>query len=310
MPLHSHAAKHLNIISTLRNAKELILCDMKNVVHTTLQIGRYNRLRIARRVDFGVYLDGGAEGDILMPARYVPQGVDIGDAVDCLVYHDSEDRLVATTEQPIAFEGDFACLECKAVNRFGAFLDWGVAKDLLVPYKEQRTRMEPGRRYVVRIYADPASGRLAATEKIARYLDNLAPRYTPGQQVDILVCERTQLGYKAIVNSAHTGLLYHSDIKKPLDIGYAGTAYIQRLRDDDRIDLSLLPTGYHKVDDLRHIVLRRLRENGGRMLLGDKSDPGDIRLAFGCSKKAFKMTIGTLYREGLIDIGDNTLKLL
>lgn len=275
-----------------------------------LSIGRYNTLRIARRVDFGVYLSAGSEGEILMPGRYVPVNAEVGDRVDCFVYYDSDDRLVATTEQPLACEGDFAYLECKAVSQYGAFLDWGLAKDLLVPYSGQRTRMEIGRRYIVRIYIDSESHRIAATEKIGRYLDNLAPRYTTGEQVDILIAERTPIGYKAIVNNRHTGLLYADELRSPVDIGQRCNAYIKKLRDDDRIDLSLDRLGFDKVQDLKHIVLRRLRENAGRMAVGDKTDPETIRMAFGCSKKAFKMTIGNMYREGLITIGNNEITLL
>lgn len=283
---------------------------MRNNSNIKPQLGRYNTLRIVRKVDFGVYLDGGTLGDILMPQRYVPQNAEIGEYVDAFVYLDSEDRLVATTEKPLAQVGEFAYLKVKAVSLFGAFLDWGLAKDLLVPYSEQRDRMEVDKSYVVYVFVDEESQRIAATEKVSRYLNNIAPRYSAGQEVDILISERNDLGYKAIINNQHTGLLYHNELYQRVEVGQRTKAYVARLRDDDKIDLSLRPTGYAKVDDLKSIIVRRLRENNGHMPVGDKTDAQTILLAFGCSKKAFKMALGALYKQGVVEIGNDGIRLV
>lgn len=283
---------------------------MRNDARLTVALGKYNTLRIVRKVDFGVYLDGGQDGDILMPRKYVPDTVDVGDMVDVFVYRDSEDRLVATTEKPLAQVGDFAYLKVKTVSRFGAFLDWGLTKDLLVPYREQRDRMEVDKSYVVYIFVDPETKRIAASEKVGRYLGNLAPRFKAGDEVDILVAEKTDIGYKAIINNSHYGMLYANELYQPVSIGMRCKAYINRLRDDDKIDLTLRKTGYNKVDDLKEVVIRKLKENGGYMAVGDKTDAQTILLAFGCSKKAFKMAIGTLYKNGIIDLKTDGITLL
>lgn len=280
---------------------------MKNA--NKIALGCYNTLRITRKVDFGVYLDGGEDDDILMPQKYVPVNAEVGDEVDVFVYADSEDRLVATTEKPFATVGQFAYLKVTTVTRFGAFLDWGLTKDLLVPYSEQRSRMQVGESYIVYIYADNNTRRIAATEKTSRYLDNIAPRYQNGEEVDALIVARTDLGYKAIINNLHTGIIYNSDVYRPLQIGQTIKAYISKVRDDDKIDLKLQKSGFDKVSSLRQTIVQRLHENGGRMAVGDKTDPETIKLAFGCSKKAFKMTIGAMYKDGEINIADNCITL-
>lgn len=283
--------------------------NMKDA-NNKVAIGRYNTLKIVRKVDFGVYLDDGNGSDILMPQKYVPDNVGIGDFVDVFVYADSEDRLVATTEKPKAIAGEFAYLPVKAISRFGAFLDWGLTKDLLVPYSEQRDRMEMDKSYVVYIYVDKNTHRIAASEKISKYLDNIAPRYEQGDEVDILICSITNLGYKAIINNTHTGIIYRTEAYKPLAIGQRMKAYIKKVREDDKIDLSIGKLGYEKVDSLRDTIIQKLKENGGRMAIGDKTDPEIIKFAFGCSKKAFKMTIGSMYKDGLISIDPEGIKLM
>ncbi len=283
---------------------------MKNNTTFRARLGDYNTLRVVREVDFGVYLDGGEAGDILMPKRYVPAQTEVGDKVDVFVYLDSEDRLVATTETPLARMGEFAYLKVKAVNRFGAFMDWGLAKDLLVPYGEQRNRMEVDKSYVVYIFEDEGSHRIAATEKYNRFLGNVAPRYEAGACVKALITERTDIGYRAVVDNLHHGMIYLNENYTAVRIGETRNAYVVRVRDDDRIDLSLQPTGYAKVEGAKDTIIRRLRENGGRMAVGDKTDAETILMAFGCSKKTFKMTIGTLYREGVISIEPDGITLL
>ena len=282
---------------------------MKNATDKKVSLGCYNTLKVVRKVDFGVYLDGGVDGDILMPQKYVPVNAEIGDEIEVFVYADSEDRLVATTEKPLAIVGQFAYLKVNSVTRFGAFLDWGLTKDLLVPYGEQRSRMQVDESYVVYIYVDKNTRRIAASEKLLRYLDNVAPRYENGDEVDILIFEHTNLGYKAIINNMHTGIIYNSDVYKPLQIGQQMKAYIAKVRDDDKIDLTLQKKGFAKVDVLRQTIVKRLKEHGGWMAVGDKTDPETIKLVFGCSKKAFKMTIGAMYKDGEISIDNNGIKL-
>lgn len=278
--------------------------------NSKVAIGRYNTLRIVRTVDFGVYLDGGDLGDILMPQKYVPSHVGVGDDVDVFVYADSEDRLVATTEKPAAQVGEFAYLPVKSVSRFGAFLDWGLTKDLLVPYSEQRDRMQPDKSYVVYIFLDKNTKRIAASEKTNKYLDNIAPRYETGEEVDCLICDTTELGYKAIINNAHTGIIYKSETYRAMSIGERMKAYVKKVREDDKIDLSLQKLGFEKVDSLRQTIIQKLKINGGRMAVGDKTDPETIKFAFGCSKKAFKMTIGSMYKDGIIAIEQDGIRLL
>lgn len=275
-----------------------------------IKIGRYNTLRVVRAVDFGVYLDGGDKGDILMPKRYVSENIHIGDDVDVFVYLDSEDRLVATTETPLAQVGEFAFLRVKTVTQFGAFLDWGLTKDLLVPYKEQRDRMCVDKSYIVYLYVDENSNRIAASEKINKYLDNIAPKYNQGDEVDILISDKTPMGYKAIINNCHSGLIYNNEMYERLEIGEHRKAYIKQVREDDKIDLSLQRIGYDKVDDLKSTIIKRLKEHNGKMPIGDHTDPETIRFMFGCSKKTFKMTIGTMYREQIISIDSDGITLL
>lgn len=275
----------------------------------SISIGQYNTLRVVREVEFGVYLDGGDRGDILMPKKYIPNNTSIGDSVEAFVYLDSEDRIIATTEKPYATVGEFAYLNVKHVSQYGAFLDWGLTKDLLVPYREQRSRMEVDKSYIVYLFYDQNSGRIAATEKINRYLDNIAPRYEQGEEVDVLICDRTPLGFRAVINNLHSGVIYNNEVNRRIAIGDRVKAYVSKVRDDDKIDLSLQPLGYGKVDSLRDIVIRRLREHGGSMPVGDKTDPETIKVIFGCSKKAFKMTIGTLYKEGVITITADSITL-
>ena len=274
-----------------------------------LQVGRHNRLSIVKLVDFGCYLDGGKYGEILMPSRYMQANQQVGDEVDVFVYFDSDDRLVATTEQPLAQVGEIAYLTVKEVSAPGAFLDWGLMKDLLVPRREQRQTMVAGKSYVVYVFQDPASGRIAATQKFARYLDNVMPQYKVGDKVKAIVTELTQLGYKVAVDNMFTGVIYESDVYRPLRVGDTLEAYIKKVRDDDKLDISPTPLGYARVDSLADNILSTLRANGGRMSVGDHSDPEQIRSLFGCSKKSFKMTIGTLMRQGQIEITPNGISI-
>lgn len=269
-----------------------------------LQPGRYNTLRVVKEVDFGIYLDGGEQGEILMPAKYVPEGTSVDDEIEVFVYYDSEDRLIATTEEPYIIVGEFAFLEAKSVNRVGAFLDWGItAKDLLVPFAEQRAPMREGGVYLVYAYVDKATGRIAASAKVDKFLDNEPPSYKINQPVELLVVQETELGYKVIVENKHWGMLYRNEIFSPVEPGDYLTGYVRKVRDDDKLDIALQPAGYKKnVGDLSQKILDALAAAGGFLPYGDKSDAAEIAAAFGCSKKNFKKAIGTLYKARRIMI--------
>ncbi len=274
-----------------------------------VEIGKVNKLKVLRVVTIGVYLDGDTIGDVLMPKRYVPYGTKEGDELEVFIYLDSEDRLIATTETPLAMVGDFAYLKVVSVSNFGAFLDWGLMKDLLVPFREQKEKMEKDRSYVVYVYFDDETGRIAASAKIDRFLDNVSPKYEPGDEVDLMIANRTELGYKAIINDLHSGILYYNQVFKPLSMGLKLKGYIAKVREDEKIDLMLERPGYEKMDDLSEQVLAVLRENGGAMQVSDKSSPRDIESYFKMSKKNFKKALGALYKKRLIIIEDEGVKL-
>lgn len=274
-----------------------------------VEIGKVNKLKVLRVVTIGVYLDGDTIGDVLMPKRYVPYGTKEGDELDVFIYLDSEDRLIATTETPLAMVGDFAYLKAVSVSNFGAFLDWGLMKDLLVPFREQKEKMEKDRFYLVHVYFDDETGRLAASAKIDRFLDNVSPQYQAGDEVDLMIAGRTELGYKAIINGLHSGVLYYNQVFKPLSIGLKLKGYIGKVREDEKIDLMLERPGYEKMDDLSEQVLAVLRENGGAMPVSDKSSPRDIESFFKMSKKNFKKALGALYKKRLIVLEKEGVRL-
>lgn len=275
------------------------------------EVGKYNTLPILRSVDFGVYLDGGELGEILLPQRYLPEGSRVGDAVEVFVYYDSEDRVIATTERPYAQVGEFAVLKVNSVNPVGVFLDWGLAsKELLVPFREQRAEMFPGKYYVVYLYVDEVSGRIVATAKINRFLQKTPVDYTLNQEVSLLMTQETELGFKVIVDNAHWGMIYHNEIFKPVHRGDRLTGYVTHIRADEKVDVALQPVGYGGVDLLAQGILDAIRKNDGFLPFNDKSDAGEIAAAFGCSKKNFKKAVGALYRQRLIEILDDGIRLV
>lgn len=275
-----------------------------------IELGRYNTLTVVKIVDFGVYLDGGERGEILMPKEYVPANCSPDDEVRAFIYFDSEDRIVATTEVPAVQVGEFGYLKVVAVNRIGAFLDWGLRKDLLVPFREQRDPMVEGKSYLVYAYVDKASDRIVASTKIDKYLDQVFPDYIPGQEVDLLIARKTDLGYAVIVNNLHWGLIYDNEVFQPLKIGRKLKGYIKTVREDEKIDVSLQPLGFAKIEGLAGLILEKLKDYGGILDLSDKSDPEEIYRVFGCSKKNFKKALGTLMKQGLIEIGDTEVRLM
>ncbi len=274
-----------------------------------VEIGKYNTLTVVKIVDFGVYLDGGERGEILMPKEYVPTNCSPDDEVDVFVYFDSEDRIVATTEIPAIQVGEFAFLKVVAVSKVGAFLGWGLRKDLFVPFREQRDPMVEGKSYLVYAYVDKASDRIVASTKIEKFLDQVFPDYEPGEEVEVLIARKTDLGYAVIVNHAHWGLVYDNEIFRPLKIGQKMRGYIKTVREDEKIDVSLQPAGYGKIEGLAGMVLEKLKDYGGVLDLSDKSEPAEIYRVFGCSKKNYKKALGTLLKQGIIEIKDTEVCL-
>ena len=241
------------------------------------------------RVDFGFYLDGGEEhGEILLPERYAPPTLEPGEEIEVFIYKDSEDRIIATTEEPFAEVGEVAFLEATAVTNIGAFLDWGLMKDVLCPFREQTVKMEVGKFYPVYLYVDDESQRIVASAKVHNFLDNVMPVYQEGDKVDIMVIGQTDLGYKVAINDMHSGLLYKNEVFTKLRIGDTKQAYIKKVREDDKIDVTLQLGGYDKTDGLAGDILRKLQANNGYMPISDKSPADDIYAEFGMSKKNFK----------------------
>ena len=274
------------------------------------KIGRRNILFVTRIATPGVYLNGGERGEILLPGRYVPKGTIVGESFEVFVHRDSEDRLVATTETPHALVGEFAAMKVVSTNpRIGAFLDWGLSKDLLLPIREQSRRVNPGDWVVAYIFVDIKTDRIVATTRLNRHLNVTPPEYVEGQAVELMVTGQTTLGYNAIVNGAHIGLLYHNELPAPLRIGQKLDGYIRAVRPDGKIDLSINPAGYARVAPLKEQVLEALAKAGGRLPYGDGTPPAQIRDAFGVSKKAFKQAIGSLYRERRIVIDERGIGL-
>lgn len=276
-----------------------------------IELGKMNHLRVVKHVDFGVYLDGGEEaGEILLPSRYVPENCQPDDELDVFLYLDQEERLIATTLTPKAQVGDFAYLKVAWVNQFGAFLDWGLMKDLFVPFREQKMRMQQDKSYIVYVHIDEDSYRIVASAKIDRYLQTPAPdTYQNNDEVDLLIVQKTDLGFKAIVDNKYMGLIYDSEVFRPLHSGDALKGYIKQVRPDGKIDLEL-QTGKsaEKVADFSGRLLVYLQSQGGHTDLNDKSDSLLIYEVFGVSKKVFKKAVGDLYKRRLITL-DNGLTL-
>ena len=274
------------------------------------QIGKINNLRVVKIVSIGCYLDGGEQGEILIPRRYVPEGTKPDDILEVFIYLDSEDRIIATTETPEIKLGEIASLKAVSVTSAGAFLDWGLTKDIFVPFKEQQQKMEVGKWYIVALYIDHETNRLAASAKIDKFLDNTPPLYQVGEEVDLLIAKKTDLGYSAVVNNAHWGVLYENEVFRHLSNGKRIKGYIKKVREDDKIDLMLQKPGYDKVDDISKSILDRLEKNNGVLRLTDKSNPEDIYDQLGISKKVFKKAIGSLYKERLITLEEDCIRLV
>lgn len=272
-----------------------------------IELGKMNHLKVVKRVDFGVYLDGGEKaGEILLPSRYVPDPCEPGDELDVFLYLDQDERLIATTLTPKAQVGDFAYLKVNWVNQFGAFLDWGLMKDLFVPFREQKMRMMQDRSYIVYVYIDEESYRIVGTAKVDRYLTHPQPgTYKSGDEVELLIQQKTDLGFKAIVDNRYTGLLYDNEIFQPLHTGNRLKGFIKQVREDGKIDLILQAKhGKALVQGFSAQLLEYLKAQGGHTDLNDKSDSADIYATFGVSKKVFKKGVGDLYKQRLITLED------
>jgi predicted RNA-binding protein (virulence factor B family) len=273
-----------------------------------INIGEFNTLRAKRSTQHGWYLACTEDEEVLLPQKYVPEDFKENDLLEVFVYTDSEDRIVATTENPYAIVGEFSNLKVKEVSTIGAFLDWGLEKDLLLPFREQKRKLEAGHNTIVYVYLDEQSGRIAASCKIENFLTPLDEEYKVDEEVDLLVYRKTDLGYEAIIDDHAIGLIYESEVYQRIRIGDRLDGYIAQIREDGKVDLRLQKTGMDHLDEVSRMILTKLVESGGFIPLHDKSDPDDIKAEFQISKKAFKKAIGMLYKQRMIEIQEKGIK--
>lgn len=275
-----------------------------------LRIGRTNKLKVNRMVDFGAYLDGGDDTELLLPTKYFTPGLAVGDEIEVFVYKDSEDRLIATTERPIAQVGEFAFMEVNQVNKIGAFMHWGItAKDLLVPFSEQKADLREGGVYLVYVYLDDATQRIVGSQKTEKYLGNVMPRYIKGDKVDALIVSRTPIGYRCIVDNLHNGMIYSNEVYQEIEIGQHITAHVKNVRPDLKIDLMIGDRADRRTSDLGATIVKALKQADGSLPYSDKTDPETIQKVFACSKRDFKKAIGHLYKEKKIGITPQGISL-
>jgi len=277
-----------------------------------LNIGQYNRLQIISEVDFGFYLDSGEDqwGEILLPFGSAPKACEVYDWLEVFIYFDSEDRIIATTQRPLAVVGEFNLLRVAAVERMGAFMDWGLQKDLLVPFGEMKVRLKPGRSYIVRVFLDDASGRIVASTRLNKFLSKEPGDYEIDQAVELLITQETDLGFKAIINDSHWGFLYQNEVFRKLRVGQKLRGYIQKVRPDGKIDLSLTATGYEKIGGIAETILQQLAKQNGFLPVTAKTSAQEITDLFGVSKKNYKMAIGALYKKRLVTIEADGIRLV
>lgn len=277
-----------------------------------IELGRKNKLKALWKVDFGMYLEGDEEGKILLPQRYVPDDLEVGDEIEVFIYLDNEERLVATTLEPKAMVGDFAFLEVAWTNEYGAFLNWGLMKDLFCPFREQKKRMEKERSYIVHVHIDEESYRIMASAKVERYLEPLPypSPYKVGDKVEALIWQKTELGFKVIIDNKYQALIYDTQVFRELHTGDRTEAYISNIRPDGKIDVALQQNGRQHTEDFAEYLLRYLQYRGGRCRLGDKSSAEEIKEQFQVSKKTYKKAIGDLYKRRLIIITEEGIELV
>ncbi len=275
-----------------------------------VKIGRYNKLRIVKFVDYGLYLDDGNNGEILLPKHYMPDDAEVGSILNVFIYADSDDTLIATTQTPLACVGEAAYLRVAAVNKVGAFLDWGLAKDILVPFGEQHRKMEVGRSYIVYLYQDKYAERIVASSKINKFITDETSGYKQKQQVDLLIAGKTDLGYKAIINNKHFGMLYESDVFQKLHFGQKTKGFIKNIRPDNKVDLTLQLNTNQSRTSLADKILDYLKSHNGISTLTDKSKPEDIYKQYAVSKSNYKKALGGLYKKRLISIDKGRIRLI
>ena len=275
-----------------------------------VEIGKFNKLQVVKIADHGVYVDGGEEGTILLPNRYVPEGTDIDDCREVFLYFDSDDLLIATTESPKAMVGDVQLLKVVDTNRVGAFLDWGLPKDLLVPYSEQQHPMKEGESYVVYIFHDHKTDRILASSKLNRYFEEESTNLEPRQKVDLKITDKTELGYKTIIDNQYLGLIFHGDAFRPLALGECLPGYIKAIREDGKIDVIISQHSPQGDNSLEGQILVYLKQSGGESNLTDKSNPDHIYRQFKVSKKKYKNALGALYKRKLIVITREKISLV
>jgi predicted RNA-binding protein (virulence factor B family) len=273
-------------------------------------LGAWNELRLDRFTSVGAYLEDEEGNDVLLPNKYVEPSFHEDDIVRVFIYKDSEDRIIATTLTPYVCVNEFAVLKCVELNQYGAFLEWGVEKHLFVPYREQPKELEEGKFYLIFLYEDQATNRLVGTTRIRRHLESAYGELNNGEKVDVLVCERTDLGVKLIVNHKYQGLIFNSDIRQTIKMGYKLTGFVKNVREDGKVDIVLQEEGYDKIDGLAQDFLKLLKKNEGYIHLTDKSSPEDVLKHTGWSKKVFKQVVGNLYKQRLILIHDNGITLV
>lgn len=275
----------------------------------SLSLGTINHLKVVRKADFGLYLDGGPTGDILLPNRYVPKNTRIGDELDVFLYLDQEERPIATTERPKAMVGDFAYLSVAWVNEHGAFLDWGLMKDVFCPFREQKLRMEKDNSYIVHIHLDEESYRIVASAKVERYLSKDRPEYSENDEVSILIWQKTDLGFKVIVDNKYQGLIYDNQIFRNLHTGDRTKAYVSAIRPDNKLDISLQKKGREQTLDFSERLHEYLFKHDGYCPFTDKSPAEEIYNEFHVSKKVFKRAVGDLYKQRLITLAPDGIEL-
>jgi len=275
-----------------------------------IDIGRFHNLPVIKTVDFGAYLDAGEDIEILLPRKDIPETCEVGDKIEVFVYHDSDERLIATTQKPLAVVSQIAFLMVKSVTKVGAFLDWGLPRDLFVPFREQQQKMVAGQTYAVYVYIDEKSNRIAASSRIDGFLKDQSPEFEEAQEVELIIVDSTPLGYKAIIDNRWIGILYHSEIFQELEMGLKIRGFIKKIREDNKIDLSLHGPGYRKVDNIAFEILEQLKKFQDNIDISDKSSPELIYQLFGVSKKVFKRAIGSLYKQRLISMEDDKITVI
>ncbi|EKF56082.1 hypothetical protein I215_04025 [Galbibacter marinus] len=274
-----------------------------------IHIGEYNTLEILRETSVGIFLGDDSGNDVLLPNKYVPKEFEIGQSITVFCYLDHEERPVATTLKPKVVKGEFALLKVVEVNNIGAFLDWGLEKHLFVPFREQARKMEQGKWYLVYVYEDEQTKRLVASSKTNQFVSNENVELVFNDQVQIIVSRFTDMGVEVIINNKYKGLIYNDELFEPLKLGSLHLGYIKKIREDQKIDISLKPQGYKAIQPASQKILDQLKDNNGYLALGDKSDPELIKMTLNLSKKSFKKAIGALYKEKLISIDPDGIRL-